>query len=55
MRTKREKGEIITLDDCEKVIKSYVNVITPEMLLRFQAYDTGVSYEDLIEALKRKG
>lgn len=55
MRTKSEKGEIITLDDCEKVIKSYVNVITPEMLLRFQAYDTGVSYEDLIEALKRKG
>ena len=55
IRDKGAKGEVITLGDCEKVIKSHTNVVTPEMLLRFKAYDMGISYEELIELMKRTG
>ncbi len=48
-----ERGEVITLEDCGKVIKSYINGVTNEMLLRFKAYDMGISYEELILKLKR--
>lgn len=53
MNTGSAKGEEITLADCEKVIKSYINGVTQETLLRFKAYDMGISYEDLLELLKR--
>ncbi len=53
MRGDGEKGEIVTLADCDKVIKDYINGVTPETLLRFKAYDMGISYEDLLEMLKR--
>ena len=53
MRTGRESGEKITVSDCEKVIESYINGINNEMLLRFEAYDRGISYEDLLKQLKR--
>ncbi len=53
MRTGKEKGEVITVEDCNKVIQSYINVITPEMVLRFKAYDMGISYEELLEMAKR--
>ncbi|MCM1130164.1 MAG: ATP-binding protein [Roseburia sp.] len=47
-------GEVITLKDCENVIKNYINVVTPEMLLHFEAYDKGISYEELVKVLKSK-
>lgn len=53
MKMGQEKGEKVTLADCDKVIKSYINGVTPETLLRFKAYDMGISYEDLLELLKR--
>ncbi len=53
MRSGRENGEMITLADCEKVINSYINGVTQEMLLRFKAYDMGISYEALLEKMKR--
>ena len=53
MKGEGAKGEVITLADCDKVIKSYINGVTPETLLRFKAYDMGISYEDLLEKLKR--
>lgn len=53
MRTGREKGEIITIADCEKVLQSYINNITEETLLRFKAYDMGISYEELLKKIKR--
>ena len=53
MRGDGEKGEVVTLADCDKVIKEYINGVTPETLLRFKAYDMGISYEDLLETLKR--
>ena len=48
-----EKGEVVTLADCDKVIKDYINGVTAETLLRFKAYDMGISYEELIATLKR--
>ena len=53
MRNGREQGEVITPADCEKVLASYINGITEEMLLRFKAYDMGISYEELLSKLKR--
>lgn len=52
MRKGCVQGEMITLADCEKVIKSYINSVTSEMLLRFKAYDLGISYEELLSKLK---
>ncbi len=53
LRTGKEQGEMVTLADCNKVMKSYINGVTNEMLLRFQAYDMGISYEELLLKLKR--
>lgn len=53
MKGGQEKGEVITLADCDKVLKSYINGVTPEMLLRFKAYDMGISYEEFLARLKR--
>lgn len=49
----KEQGEVVTLADCETVVKRYINGVTQEMLLRFKAYDLGISYESLL--LARKG
>jgi len=54
MNNKGEKGEVVTLADCEKVLKSYINNVTPEMLLRFKAYDMGISYSDLLLKLNER-
>lgn len=34
--------EVVTLNDCTHVINNYINSITPEMLLNFEAYNNGV-------------
>lgn len=47
-------GEEITRADCEKVIDDYINPVTPEMLLRFEAYDRGVPYEELVRFIRNK-
>ncbi len=44
----KELGERVTMTDCCEVIKNYINSITPEMLLRFEAYELGISYEELL-------
>ncbi len=54
MRDGQAKGEVVTLSDCDKVLKNYINGVTPETLLRFKAYDMGVSYEELLASLKRR-
>lgn len=56
MRGQKEQAqaERVTLADCEEVIKNYINSVTPEMLLRFEAYDRGVSYEELLKVLNDK-
>ncbi len=41
------QAEVVTLKDCQEVLKDYINSVTPEMLLRFEAYDKGLSYDDL--------
>ena len=57
-------SERVTLKDCNAVIADYINSITPDMLLRFEAYDTGQSYsalklkrmlEEKEEAKKKQG
>lgn len=53
MRGEGERGEVITPADCDKVIGSYINGVTPETLLRFKAYDMGISYEELLRMTKR--
>lgn len=53
MKTGRERGEVITLADCEKVLNSYINGVTEEMLERFKAYDMGISYEELLNKKSR--
>lgn len=52
MKTGKERGEMVTLADCDKVISSYINGVTPETLLRFKAYDQGISYEQLLKQIK---
>ena len=44
IKNKKESGEVITVADCEKVLQSYINSVTPEMLKRFQVYDRGIPY-----------
>ena len=48
MKTGHESGEVVTLADCERVIGSYINGVTEETLLRFKAYDLGISYEEML-------
>ena len=43
-----QKGEHITRKDFENVLKTYINPVTNEMLLRFKAYSMGISYEELM-------
>lgn len=45
-------GEVITKADCEKVLNDYINPVTSEMLLRFEAYDRGISYEELVRLIR---
>lgn len=53
MKTGKESGEMVTLADCNKVISSYINGINAETLLRFEAYDLGITYEQLLQQKKR--
>lgn len=46
--------EQVTVADCTEVIKNYINSVSPEMLLRFEAYDRGVSYEELLKTINDK-
>lgn len=48
------QNERVTATDCSEVIKDYINSITPEMILRFEAYNRGVSYEELLKILNNK-
>ena len=50
----RPLGEKISKADCNGIIKNYINPINHEMLLRFEAYDRGVSYEEYLEFLNNK-
>lgn len=50
----RALGERVTLADCENVIKNYINSVTTEMLQRFEAYDRGISYEELLRQTNGK-
>lgn len=43
------KSERVTAADCAEVIRDYINGVTPEMLLRFEAYDRGIPYEELVK------
>ena len=45
-------AEKVTSADCAEVIKSYINSVNSEMLLRYEAYSRGISYEDLLKRLK---
>ena len=44
----KAQGERVTSADCAEVIGKYINGVTPEMLLRFEAYDRGITYEELL-------
>ena len=46
--------ERITLSDCLDVINNYINPVNAEMLCRFEAYDRGISYEELKKANNSK-
>lgn len=50
----KAQGERVTSTDCAVVIKNYINSVTPEMLLRFEAYDRGISYEELLRIVNSK-
>ena len=52
MKTGKEFGEKVTRADCDKVISSYINGVNTETLLRFKAYDLGISYEQLLQQIK---
>lgn len=48
------QGERVTSEDCTTVIKNYINSVTPEMLLRFEAYDRSITYEELLKVIDNK-
>lgn len=50
----KEQGERVTSADCVTVIKNYINSVTPEMLLRFEAYDRGICYEELLKVINSR-
>ena len=52
-RIGRPLGERVTMRDCDEVIKKYINSVTPEMLLRFEAYNRGMPFETFLELLKQ--
>lgn len=54
IKTHTTKGEVITRNDCEKVIANYINGINNEMIIRFKAYNEGISYEEELIKLMRK-
>ena len=41
-------NERVTLSDCNEVIKHYINSVTPEILDRFEAYNKGLTYEEVM-------
>ncbi|MBR6071814.1 MAG: ATP-binding protein [Acholeplasmatales bacterium] len=50
--SKSADEEMAHYSDCIEVIDNYINSVTPEMLLRFEAYEKGISYAEL---LRKKG
>lgn len=54
VNTGSEKGEQVTLADCEKVIGAYINPVTDEMLTQFEAYEKGITYAQLLATKKLK-
>lgn len=54
----RETGEIlgdcVTRADCENVISTYINCITDEMRLKFDAYSANMDYEEYLQFLYDK-
>ncbi len=50
----RELGEKITIDDCNQVIKDYINSVNPEVIARYEAYNLGISYEDYMKNYRGK-
>ncbi|MDR3263097.1 MAG: ATP-binding protein [Clostridiales bacterium] len=47
-------SEYVTHADCEAVICNYINGITDEMLLRFDAYAASLGYDEYIKLIKEK-
>jgi len=48
------KSDAVTREDCETVYKNYINSITDEMLLQFDAYFAGMELPDYIKIIKEK-
>jgi len=48
------KDDAITRQDCATVFKNYINSITDEMLLQFDAYFAGMELPDYIKIIKEK-
>lgn len=46
-------NQTVRFSDCDTVIKDYINSINSEMLLRFKAYEMGVTYEELLKNLNK--
>lgn len=52
LKTGKPMGEKVTLQDCEEVIKKYINGVTPEVLACFEAYNRGMPVEVIKKMLK---
>ena len=48
------KADAVTREDCENVFKNYINSITDEMLLQFDAYFAGMELPEYIKIIKDK-
>jgi len=48
------RSEVVTREDCEEVIKNYINGITNEMLVQFDAYSKGLEINEYIKIMKDK-
>jgi len=50
----KHKNEVIEREDCEIVIEKYINGITEEMLLRYEAYSFGLDLSDYLNILSKR-
>ena len=51
--TDKEEHDHVTVADCEEVIGKYINPITDEMLLQFDAYKANLSFSEYLARLIR--
>jgi hypothetical protein len=49
-----EQGEVVEEQDCNEVLSAYINSVTPEMLMMFEAYKANMEYDEFLKFRDRQ-